>query len=124
MSLHSFASKEYLEKRVKFHPLSFKISGISHYQNIATQIEYSSKIIMTNDYGNKYDKNAIRLDYNDKLIGYVPTYMIDKIQLCIDQGITDLKPICIKRINDVIGIRVIPMNCYEKSMIDESIFGD
>ena len=120
MSNYGHFTQEYYGNKIKFHNNSFLISGISFYQDNIKNIGYNSDIIMEYEPLNKYDKNAIKIIYNNNIIGYVPKKEQDKIENINDK----LKIINIKRDYNSknYGIRVIPEKYFKEEMIDNSLF--
>lgn len=127
MALNKFSSHEYETKKINFPLESFKISGISYYQDIVKGIGYDSELNMVYDINNSYDKEAIAIQHNGNTIGYVPREgdYKDKMKKYITNN-NKLKIINIKpnKTPKFTGIRVIPESLYEPEMRDESIFGD
>jgi len=90
---------------------SFKISGISFYQNYIIGITYDTELKMELEPENAYDSTAIRIVFNGNTIGYVPNANDRIKQLCTNNINEPLKIINISKIKDITGIRVIP-KCF------------
>ena len=88
-----------------------------------TNIGFDSLLSMEKEPCNKYDSKAIKIIYNNNLIGYVPNQEEVK-KICEDNINDNLKIINIKRESDNrnIGIRVIPEKYYTDDLRDNSIF--
>ena len=124
MYLHN--NHNYENKKINFHEHSFKVAGISFNQNIADKITYQCELYMKNDINNPFDVNAIGIYNDEHLLGYVPKEFINCIQEYMVNN-NKLKVINIKEVkhpNKHRGIRVIPEDIFEESMINDAIFGD
>lgn len=97
--------------KTNFPKKSYKISGISFYQQNCKNITYKTELFMEQQFNNKYDKTAIMiLDKNNNQIGYVPNnFKIKKrcLRYLLKKKQNTLKILNIKKINNIIGIRVI-----------------
>ena len=125
MSRYGHYNLQYDGNKIDFPKASFTISGISHYQNNLTDINYDSVLSMKTEPQNKYDPTAISIIYNNKSIGYVPNDTYFKT-LCINNIGDNLKIINIKKINGIFGIRVIPNNVYtyDENLEKKILFGN
>ena len=122
MSSYKFISG-IIPQKVKFPKESFLIAGISHYQDNMRYISLDTKLTMIKEPENKYDKNAIKIKYEDKCLGYVPNKSFYK-DLCFNNINYSLNIINIKRDKESnnYGIRVIPESYYTPDMKELSIF--
>jgi len=118
MSIYGHFTQQYYGNKIIFPEKSFLISGISFYKENCSNITYDTELIMKHDPDNKYDKFAISIMNNDKIIGYVPNTGIK--ELCKKHMTEPLKIINIKLINGNYGIRVIPKCFYVYDPILES----
>ena len=109
MSNYGHFTQQYYGNRIPFPEESFKIVGISHYQECARSVTYDSELQMLHDPSNIKDNSAIAIYHNDKLLGYVPkSYQI----LCNNYINEPLKVINMKAEAGIIGIRVIPKQLH------------
>ena len=119
MSVYGHFTLQYYGNKIIFPEKSFLISGITNFKDNCLDITYSSDLFMYHDVDNKFDKFAISILYNNKIIGYVPNTI--KIKELCKNNITELlKIINIKMINGNYGIRVIPKCFYVYDPILES----
>ena len=97
MSIYGHHYLQYFGSKPKVFPLeSFTISGISFYQSKLEDITYDSELTMELDPDNEYDKeDAIKILYNNELIGYVP------------KNEENIKNICKINIDDKLKILII-----------------
>lgn len=114
MSIHKFFETQYNYNNDEFPPMSFKIAGISYYQEKIKNVLLDQKLIMMKDPSNKYDKNAIKILYNNDIIGYVPK---DYQKICLENIQTNLIVINKQSIRNITGIRVIPENFIKETNI-------
>ena len=123
MSKYGHFAQQYYGNRISFPLESFTIRGISFYQNNAKNVGYSSDLTMkceTND----YDKNAIAIYHKKDKIGYVPG---ESKHFCMEYMAEKLHVINIKRINNIIGIRVIPetfLDSWDEKSSAKALFAD
>lgn len=124
MSIYGHYTQQYYGNKISFPEQSFLIAGISFYKNNCSDITYESELTMEFEPDNKYDKSAISIKNNNKMIGYVPNRQIKEI--CKENITEPLKIINIKRIDGKYGIRVIPKCFYVYDEILESkvLFSD
>ena len=96
---------------IKFPPESFKIRGISKYKFDVESINLGSTFEMVTEPTNKYDSGAIKILYNNEIIGYVPKSHQSICRDCIDD---ELKTIYYATLPEPhqLGIRVIPERFY------------
>ena len=119
MSIYGHHYLQYFGSKPKVFPLeSFTISGISFYQSKLEDITYDSELTMELDPDNEYDKDAIKILYNNELIGYVPKNEeniknIYKINIDDKLKILIISPVEINGV-DIKGIRVIPIKYYNE----------
>ena len=123
MSNYGHYTMQYHGNKIIFPKESFLIKGISYNQDKLTNIGFDSLLSMEKEPCNKYDSKAIKIIYNNNLIGYVPNQEEVK-KICEDNINDNLKIINIKRESDNrnIGIRVIPEKYYTDDLRDNSIF--
>ena len=120
MSVYGHFTLQYYGNKIIFPEKSFLISGITNFKDNCLDITYSSDLFMYHDVDNKFDKFAISILYNNKIIGYVPNKNIEIKELCKNNINEPLKIINIKKINGNYGIRVIPKCFYVYDPILES----
>ena len=123
MSNYGHFTQQYYGNRISFPLESFKIRGISYYQNDAKNVDYSSELIMKLEM-NEYSMNAIAIYHEKNKIGYVPQESKD---LCMEYITDKLHVINIKRINNIIGIRVIPqtfLDSWDEKSSAKAMFAD
>lgn len=107
-------SGNHQKSRIVFPRESFKIKGISNYQFDKSKITRETLLTMESEPNNKYDKDAIRILFEGKTIGYVPkedkfikhmrTHHINEKLRVINTGIAE---------TGVMGIRVMPNFLYD-----------
>ena len=109
----------FTDEKIIFPENSFLIAGISYNQNNLENINYDSEFDMKLDPKNKYDINATKILFNDKLLGYVPR-AINNEEFIKNNINNKLKIINMKRekVGMNMGIRVIPKNLYHDNMIN------
>ena len=121
MSKYGHYQQQYYGNKIIFPKESFLIAGISFYTNNLTDISLKSKLIMKEEPDNKYDKQAIQILFNDKIIGYVPNKENIK-ELCKENIKEELCIINIKRTNGNYGLRVIPEPYFKAEYQNLAIF--
>ncbi len=69
---------------------NFYIAGSKHYMNCVEKesIEVGSRLYLEMEPDNQKDKNAVKIKYNGKVIGYVPRYYSEGITRNIKEGKT------------------------------------
>lgn len=112
MSIHKYYELQYDYNKLEDHEMSFKISGISFYQNNIKDVIIDDILKMELEHNNKYDKNAIKITYKNNIIGYVPNNDKHKTY-CLSNLNENLIVIRKKSVLDnagrnITGIRVIP----------------
>ena len=101
-------------KSIIYPDTSFTISGISYYQDNIKDIEYESFLYTRFENDNEFDNTAIAIYYNNKKIGYIPI----KFKYLFPEDNMSLKIIHFGKINNIWGIRVIPITYWKDEYID------
>ena len=101
---------------------SFKITGISHFEENAKIIGYDTILEMEYEPNNPYDTSAIKIKDKDKMIGYVPNSSPNIKKLCFENINEKLKVINIK--DNPRGIRVLFQSLYNEDVEVVGVFGD
>jgi hypothetical protein len=60
------------------------VSGISHYLENARQLKEGDVVDLVPEPENKYDPDAIRIEYHNKLIGYIPKELTEWVHIYLD----------------------------------------
>lgn len=90
--------------------MSFKIVGISNYQDEVRDLVLGDALSMLWDHNNIYDPKAIKIIFDDKMIGYVPNQNIKIKDYCFNHLEQELIVINKQSIHNKVGIRLIPKN--------------
>lgn len=61
-----------MELKQYFPEKSFKIAGISKYQDVAHKINHNDQLEMKAEPENKFDNKAIAIYFNNEKVGYMP----------------------------------------------------
>lgn len=129
MSIYGHANAQYYGKKISFPKESFTIAGISNYQDYLKDknnliITFESKLTLKPEPDNKYDPEAIQIQFNNNCIGYVPKNPPFYKKICKEQLDSNLKIITIKKEknSDNYGIRVILEKYYSEDLVDKCIF--
>ena len=104
MSNYGHYNHQYYGTREKKHPKSFKIAGISNYED-AKIIDYDTILEMEYEPNNPYDSSAIKIKVKDKMVGYVPNNPPNIKKMCFENINEKLKVINIK--GNPRGVRVL-----------------
>ena len=116
MSIYGHYAQQYYGNKIDFPKESFLIAGISFYQENCEGIDTDVELSMVPEPENEYDKKAISIMNNDKLIGYVPMKPEYYKNLCNENISEPLKIINIKKIKGNYGIRVIPKRFFKEDI--------
>jgi hypothetical protein len=112
-------------KRANFPLQSFKISGISHYQEYCKNINIGDKLTIQYE-NNEYDDMAIAIYFNNNKIGYVPRNQKYCLKKNNDSYDINEKLIVIYKneepTNNNMGFRVICECFYDSSMTLQNFF--
>ena len=122
MSNYGHYNQQYYGNKIDFHPSSFKIAGISFYEEDAKKVTYNTLLEMECDPDNQYDSTAIKIKDKDKMIGYVPNTSSTIKKMCSENINEKLKVINIK--DNPRGIRVLFESLYSPDMEVDGVFGD
>lgn len=122
MSNYGHYNQQYYGNKVEFHPHSFKIAGISNYEETAKTIRYDTILEMEQEPNNPYDSSAIKIKDKDKMIGYVPNNPPYIKKLCFENINEKLKVINIK--DNPRGVRVLFQSLYNEDVGVDGVFGD
>lgn len=122
MSNHGHYNHQYYGNKVEFHPHSFKIAGISHFEENAKIIGYDTILEMEHEPNNPYDTSAIKIKDKYKIIGYVPNNPPNIKKLCFENINEKLKVINIK--DNPRGVRVLFQSLYNENVEVDGVFGD
>jgi|TARA_B110000285_G_scaffold111091_1_gene126080 hypothetical protein len=122
MSIYGHYNHQYYGNKVEFHPHSFKIAGISNYEETAKIIGYDTILEMEHEPNNPYDSSVIKIKDKDKMIGYVPNSSPNIKKLCFENINENLKVINIK--DNPHGIRVLFQSLYNDGVEVDGVFGD
>ena len=122
MSNFGHYNHQYYGNKINFHPNSFKIAGISFYEEDAKKITYETILKMEYDPDNQYDPSAIKIKDKNKIIGFVPNTSPTIKIMCRENINQKLKVINIK--DNPRGIRVLFENLYNQDMEVDGVFGD
>ena len=120
MSNYGHYNHQYYGNKVEFHPHSFKIAGISNYEETAKTIRCDTILEMEHEPKNPYDSSAIKIKNKDKMIGYVPNNPPNIKKLCFENINEKLKVINIK--DNPRGVRVLFQSLYNEDV--DGVFGD
>lgn len=109
----SYHIQKYYEGKSNFDEKSFLISGISFYQNTAFRVNNDYILDLIPEPENKFDNNAISINYENEKVGYVPKDYKYRDKL-FEQNNKQVKVINKKLVtdNNTVGIRVIPLHFY------------
>ena len=122
MSNYGHYNHQYYGNKVEFHQHSFKIAGISHFEENAKTIGYDTILEMEHEPNNPYDSSAIKIKDKDKMIGYVPNNSPNIKKLCFENINEKLKVINIK--DNPRGVRVLFQSLYNEDVEVDGVFGD
>ena len=122
MSIYGHYAQQYYGNKIDFPKESFLIAGISFYQENCEGIDTDVELSMVPEPENEYDKTAISIMNNDKLIGYVPMKPEYYKNLCNENISEPLKIINIKKIKGNYGIRVIPTTTHGSIFMFVSLY--
>ena len=122
MSNYGHYNQQYYGNKVEFHPHSFKIAGISFFEENAKIINYDTILEMEHEPNNPYDTYAIKIKDKEKMIGYVPNNPPNIKKLCFENINEKLKVINIK--DNPRGVRVLFQSLYNEDVGVDGVFGD
>ena len=72
MSIHKYYQSQYHYEHESFPEMSFKIAGVSNYQDEVSNLILGDILTMVWDCDNIYDAKAIKILHDEKMVGYVP----------------------------------------------------